>query len=136
MASTFQLEVVTPDRKFFEDEVSMVTVRTTEGDVGILKKHMPMVAPLDIGVIKIKQKGKTVMATCAGGFVSVDEDKTTIITDAAEWPEEIDIARAEAAAKRAEERINHGDAKEIDVVRAQIALNKALNRLRVAKDDD
>lgn len=133
MASTFQLEVVTPDRKFFEDEVSMVTVRTAEGDIGILKDHMSTVAPLSIGVIKIKKDGKFMEATCAGGFVSVDEEKTTIITDAAEWPEEIDIKRAESAAKRAEERLKK-DSEKIDVVRAQIALNKALNRLRVSKE--
>ncbi|WIF96067.1 F0F1 ATP synthase subunit epsilon [Caminicella sporogenes] len=133
MASTFQLEIVTPDRKFFEGEVNMVTVRTSEGDIGILKDHMPTVAPLSIGVIRIRQDGQLKQATCAGGFVSVDENKTTIITDAAEWPEEIDVARAEAAAKRAEERLKM-KSPEIDIVRAKIALNKALNRLRVAKE--
>jgi len=133
MASTFKLEIVTPDRRFFVGEVNMITVRTSEGDVGILKDHMPTVAPLSIGVIRIKKDGEYKQATCSGGFVSIDEDKTTIITDAAEWPEEIDVVRAESAAKRAEERMKMNSA-EIDIFRAQIALNKALNRLRVAKD--
>lgn len=135
MASTFQLEIVTPDRKFYEDEVDMAIVRTVEGDVGILRDHVPTVAPLSIGVIKIKKDGKITKATCSGGFVSIDEDKATIITDAAEWPEEIDVERAEAAMKRAEERLNKKDSKEVDVLRAQIALNKALNRIRVSKGE-
>ncbi len=133
MASTFQLEIVTPDRKFFDEEVEMTIVRTSEGDVGILRDHMPTVAPLDIGVIKIKKDGQLKEATCAGGFVSIDEDKATIITDAAEWPEEIDVVRAESAAKRAEERLKNKE--KTNVLRAQIALNKALNRLRVAGKD-
>ncbi len=134
MASTFHLEIVTPDRKFYDDEVNMATVRTVEGDIGILRDHVPTVAPLSIGVIKIKKDGKIIKATCAGGFVSIDEDKATIITDAAEWPEEIDVERAESAMKRAEERLNEKSA-EIDFLRGQIALNKALNRLRVSKGE-
>ncbi len=134
MASTFHLEIVTPDRKFYEDEVNMAIVRTVEGDVGILRDHVPSVVPLSIGVIKIKKDGKMIRATCSGGFVSIDEDKATIITDAAEWPEEIDVERAKFAMKRAEERLKESN-KEVDVLRAQIALNKALNRLRVSKGE-
>ncbi len=134
MASTFHLEIVTPDRKFYEDEVNMAIVRTSEGDVGILKDHVPTVSPLSIGVIKIKKDNKVLTATCSGGFVSIDEEKTTIITDAAEWPDEIDVERAEAAMKRAEERLNE-KSPEADVLRAQIALNKAINRLRVSKGE-
>ncbi|MCG8538614.1 MAG: F0F1 ATP synthase subunit epsilon [Clostridia bacterium] len=134
MASTFHLEIVTPDRKFYEDEVNMAIVRTVEGDVGILRDHVPSVVPLSIGVIKIKKDGKMIRATCSGGFVSIDEDKATIITDAAEWPEEIDVERAKFAMKRAEERLKESN-KEVDVLRAQIALSKALNRLRVSKGE-
>lgn len=134
MASTFQLEIVTPDRRFYEDEVNMAIVRTVEGDVGILRDHVPTVVPLSVGVVKIKKDGKLLKATCAGGFVSIDEDKATIVTDSAEWPEEIDVERAEAAMKRAEERLKMGTG-EIDTLRAQIALNKALNRLRLTKGE-
>jgi F-type H+-transporting ATPase subunit epsilon len=135
MASTFQLEIVTPDKKFFNDEVEMAIVRTTEGDTGILKNHIPTVSPLSIGTIKIKKDGKLLQASCAGGFVSIDEEKTTVITDAAEWPEEIDITRAESAAKRAEERLKQ-KSENIDFARAEIALNKALNRLRIARNEE
>lgn len=130
--SQFTLEIVTPDRKFFEDEVEMVIVRGIEGDIGILKNHTPMVTPLSIGKIRIKRNGEFKEAAIAGGYIEISKDKTTVITDAAEWPEEIDVKRAEEAKKRAEQRLKSSDS-EIDIVRAHIALRKALNRLEVAK---
>lgn len=132
MASTFELEIVTPDRKFFEGSVEMVIVRTIEGDLGIRKEHISLVSPLAIGAIKIKQNGEVHEAACAGGFVRVGQDKTIIITDFAEFEEEIDVERAQRAAERAKERLQQPSAN-IDVARAQIALEKALNRLRVAQ---
>lgn len=128
------LEIVTPDRKFFEEEVDMVIVRGVEGDLGILKGRAPLVTPLDIGKIKIKQGGKTRIAAIAGGYVEVGKDKTTIISDAAEWPEEIDLERAKEAKERAEERLKRRD--NIDVARAEIALRKAVNRIRVAEEKE
>jgi F-type H+-transporting ATPase subunit epsilon len=134
MASAFQLEIVTPDRKFYEDDVDMVVVRTTAGDLGILKNHMSLVSPLAVGTIKIKKNGEQLEAACAGGFVQVRQDKTTIITDSAEWPEEIDVDRAKKAAERAEDRLKMKSS-ELDMIRAQAALERALNRLRVARRD-
>jgi F-type H+-transporting ATPase subunit epsilon len=134
MASTFQLEIVTPDRKFYEDDVDMVVVRTTTGDLGIMKNHMSLLSPLAVGTVKIKKNGDYREAACAGGFIQVGQDKTTIITDSAEWPEEIDVERAKKAAERAEELLKMKSS-EIDMVRAQIALERALNRLRVARRD-
>ncbi len=103
--SQFTLEIVTPDRKFFEDEVEMVIVRGIGGDIGILKNHTPMVTPLSIGKIRIKKDGEIKEAAIAGGYIEITKDKTTVITDAAEWPEEIDVRRAEEAKKRAEQRL-------------------------------
>jgi len=135
MASTFELEIVTPDRKFYEGTVEMVVVRTVTGDLGIHKEHMSLVSPLAIGTIKIKEgKGKYKEAACAGGFVQVRQDKTTIITDSAEFPDEIDVDRAKKAADRAQARLKSSNS-ETDIVRAQIALDKALNRINVAKKD-
>lgn len=130
MASTFKLEIITPDRRFFEGDVEGIIVRTTDGDVGILKNHIHMVSPLKIGVVRIKQDGEYKNATCAGGFIQVTNEKTTIITDSAEWPEEVDVKRAEEAKIRAEERIA-SNRDEIDVDRAKLALARALNRLKV-----
>lgn len=134
MASTFELEIVTPDRKFFEGEVERIVVRTIQGDLGILKNHMHTVSPLDIGVVKIKQKGQYREAACAGGFIQIKDEKTTIITDAAEWPEEVDVERAKKAAARAEKRLKD-DSPDIDTLRAQAALRRALNRLRITRND-
>lgn len=132
MASTFTLEIVTPDRKFFEDEVEMVVVRGLEGDIGILKNHTPLVTPLAIGRVKIKQNGEYKIAAVAEGYLDVTKTKTTIVTDAAEWPEEIDLNRAELSKKRAEEKLKKKD-KDIDYERAEIALKKAINRINIAK---
>ncbi len=133
--SKFMLEIVTPDRKFFEDEIEMVIVRGREGDLGILRDHTPLVTPLDIGRIKIKQNGEFKEAAIAGGYVEIAKEKTTIITDSAEWPGEIDINRAQEAKKRAEERIHKKTHSEIDIFRAEMALRKALNRINVAGRD-
>jgi F-type H+-transporting ATPase subunit epsilon len=132
MASTFELEIVTPDRNFFEGEVEMIVVRTVRGDVGILKDHIPFVSPLAIGSIRIKKDGKYKEAACADGFIRVSKEKTTILTDSAEWAEEIDIERAKASAQRAEDRLKNSNS-DTDVLRAQVALKRALNRLKVAQ---
>lgn len=131
MASTFRLQIVTPSRTFYDDEVEMAIVRTVEGDVGIKKDHMLMVSPLKIGRIKIKKDGKTREAAISEGFVQVEAEYTRIITDSAEWPEEIDINRAQEAKERAERRLATKKS-DIDKVRAEISLRKALNRLDVA----
>ncbi|SES83466.1 ATP synthase F1 subcomplex epsilon subunit [Natronincola peptidivorans] len=132
MASKFHLEIVTPDRVFYDDEVEMAVVRTTEGDVGILDEHISMVSPLKIGKIKIKKEGSFKEAAIAGGFVKVIQGETTIIADAAEWPEEIDVQRAEEAKERAEKRLEVGK-EDIDTARAEIALRKAVNRIEIYK---
>lgn len=134
MASTFQLEIVTPDRKFFEGEAEMVIVKTVEGDLGIMKNHMALVSPLAIGSVKIKNEGKYKEAACAGGFIQVRGEKAIIITDSAEWPEEIDIERAKAAAERAEDRLRKTGS-DIDVARAKVALKRALNRMKITEKE-
>ena len=133
MASTFRLQIVTPSRMFYDDEVEMTIVRTIEGDVGIMRNHMLMVAPLKIGKIRIKKDGQFKEAAISEGFVQIESDYTRIITDSAEWPEEIDVKRAEEAKERAERRLAASKS-DIDKVRAEIALKKALNRLDVADE--
>lgn len=132
MASTFPLEIVTPDKKFFEGEVEMVSVSGSEGQLGILKNHVPLVTPLAVGKIRIKQNGETRTAAVAEGYLDVGREKTTIVTDAAEWPAEIDIDRAELARKRAEELLKEKK-ENVDHARAEMALKKAINRLDIAK---
>lgn len=134
MASTYLLEIVTPDKMFFVDQVEMLITRTSQGDIGILKGHENMVAPLSVGAIKIKRNDEFQVAACSGGFMTVSQTKVTLITDAAEWTEEIDVERALAAMARAKERLAE-KSKSTDLARAEIALKKAINRLRLAGHD-
>lgn len=129
----FHLDIVTPDRFFFSDEVEMVIVRGIEGDLGIKKNRAPITTPLKIGKIRIFQDGKERIASVVDGYVSVLDNRVTVVTDAAEWPDEIDVERAEEAKARAEERLksrNDG----IDVARAELALKRAINRLKISRE--
>jgi F-type H+-transporting ATPase subunit epsilon len=127
----FDLEIVTPDRLFFSEKVEMVIVRGLEGDLAVLKGRTPITTPLKIGQVRITQNGKERIAAVVNGYVSVLGDKTTIVTEAAEWPEEIDIKRAEEAKRRAEELIQKAN-DDIDIMRAELALKRALNRLNTS----
>lgn len=130
--SNFHLDIVTPDKLFFSDEVEMVIVRGIEGDLAILGGRAPITTPLKIGRVRIFQGGKEKVAAIVDGYISVVNDKTTIVTEAAEWPEEIDVKRAEEAKERAEELLKtRRDS--IDVSRAELALQRATNRLEVSK---
>ena len=132
MGKKFMLEVVTPDRHFFEGETDMVIVRTTEGDIGILNDHEPLVAPLRIGSMRVRNDDQSFkFAACSAGFVTVTEEKVTVIVDSAEWVEEIDIDRALEAKGRAEKRIQEGNEKGVDVLRARLALERAINRIKL-----
>lgn len=127
----FILDIVTPDKSFFQGEVEMAIVRTTEGDVGILKNHEPIVAPVSVGIIRIKRDGSFREAACAGGFITIDEEKVIVITDSAEWSDEIDINRAKDAADRASKRLEEKH-DELNILRAKISMERALNRIRVS----
>lgn len=131
MKSKYLLEIVTPDKSFFEDEVEMAIVRTTEGDIGILKDHEPVVAPVSVGIIRVKQNGEFRDAACSSGFLTVDEDKVIIITDSAEWSDEIDLNRAKESADRAAKRLEEKH-DELDVLRAKVSMERAMNRIRVS----
>ena len=126
------LDIVTPDRFFFSEDVEMVIVRGIEGDIGILKDRAPITTPLRIGKIRIFQDKKERVASVVEGYVSVLDNVVTVVTDAAEWPDEIDVERAEEAKKRAEERLK-SKKEGIDVLRAELALKRAINRLNISK---
>ena len=128
MAAKLHLEIISPDRVFLDEEVDTAVVRTVSGDMGLMNNHIPMVAPMGIGRIRIIQDGKERDAACANGIVKIRGDHAMVITDAVEWIEEIDIERARKARERAEERLN-AQTNEVDMDRASIALQKALNRI-------
>ncbi|MCK0470051.1 F0F1 ATP synthase subunit epsilon [Halalkalibacter sp. APA_J-10(15)] len=128
------VSVVTPDGKVYDGDVDMVSVRTIEGELGILPRHIPLVAPLTVGAVRLK-KGTTVeKVAVSGGFVEVRPDQVTILAEAAELPSGIDVDRAQEAKKRAEQRIETNKKDEIDFKRAELALRRASNRLDVASN--
>lgn len=133
MSATFNLEIVTPDRKFFSGEVEAVIFRTLDGEMGILKGHAPMVVAVAIGPLRIKKDGEWLDAVLTEGFMEIKQDKTIILTDTAEWPNEIDINRANEAKARAEERLQR-QLNQVEHMRSQAALARALARLKVSRN--
>ena len=85
MANVFALEIVTPDKTFYNGNAEMIIVRTTEGDRGILKNHRPVLAGLSTCTLRIKLYVKFKDAKISGVFMNVDKDKTVIVTESAEW---------------------------------------------------
>ncbi len=125
------LEIVTPDRSFFNDDIDSVIVRGIEGDLAILKGRAPIVTPLRICKVRIFQNGVERIASVSDGYISSVDDNVTIVTDAAEWPDEIDVNRAEAAKKRAEEMLSKKE--DVDFTRAEASLKRSINRLELSK---
>ena len=129
--STMQVDIVTPDRKVFSEQAEMVIARTTEGEIGILPNHSPLAATLKISAVRVKKDNSEVVAAISGGFIEVRPNAVTILAEAAEFPEEIDKQRAQAAKERAEKRLQD-KREDIDYRRAELALNRALNRLDIS----
>jgi F-type H+-transporting ATPase subunit epsilon len=131
MADTFKLEVITPYRVFYSGEADMDIAKSIDGDLGILAHHEPMVASTDIGECKILIGGKWKAAAMSDGFMEIEDNCVTILVGAAEWPEEIDVTRAERSKKRAEERL--GDTTvSWETKRVARALKRAEVRLAIA----
>lgn len=126
----FTLRIITPERVFYEGEVSMVEFNTTEGEIGIYKKHVPMTVIVSPGIVTITEAEGTKAAALHAGFAEILQDKVVILAEIIEWPQEIDVERAKAAKSRAEERIR-SKTPETDLMRAETALQRALARIHV-----
>jgi len=132
--STFHLEIVVPDRAFYSDEVQELLVQTPDGEIGILKGHIPMVVAISIGIVKIKKDDKWIYAFVSEGFMEVTFEKTVVLADSAEWPEEIDVERAKAAEERARKRLDtQTKLGGIEHISSQAALQRALSRQKVSE---
>lgn len=127
----FDLRIITPDRIFYEGEASMVEFNTTEGEIGVLKGHIPMTVIVKPGVLTIYGE-ETKEAALHAGFVEILQDKVTIMAEIIEWPHEIDLGRAEDARERAKQRISEKSS-ETDILRAETALQRAIARIEVLK---
>lgn len=126
-----QLEIVSPERRVFTDEVDMVVVPGRNGQLGILPHHTPLISSLGVGELRIKKGGTEESLLISGGFVEVRPDKVIVMADLAEHTDEIDEAKAAEARKQAEAQLS--EAKDpVDIARVRAALQTALMRERIA----
>jgi len=125
------LEIVTPNKPIFNEEIESVTIPGTMGSFQILKNHAPLISTFDVGLITVKSTNEPVYFSTSGGTVEVNNNKVLVLADSIEPVDQIDIDRAEKAKERAEERLKSKREQDIDEERAEIALKRAINRINV-----
>ncbi|SHP71189.1 ATP synthase F0F1 subunit epsilon [Mycobacteroides abscessus subsp. abscessus] len=130
---TIKVSVVTPDGPVYESDVEMVSTKAQSGELGILPGHIPMVAPLQIGSVRLKNGGKTEYVAVSGGLLEVRPDQVSILAQSAEVSDSIDVERALRAKERAEERLREQQRSNVDFKRAEMALQRAINRISVSE---
>lgn len=135
MAASFSLSVVTPEKIFFKGETSQIIVRTTEGDIGILANHTSLVADLPSGPLKVMQAdGSWRVAAISTGLLKVGGNKVSILANAVEWADEIDLDWAKRSEEDARRRLKEQDDKhQLDL--AELKLRRALNRISVGSEN-
>lgn len=138
MADTkFKVTIITPDGTVYDnDNATMVIMNTSGGQMGIMAKHVPVLASLTISELRIKHdQGTDEIAAVNGGIMQFDGETALITADSAEMPEKIDVARAEESKQRAEEAIRKAKEahRQNDLARAEVHLKRAVNRLKVSK---
>lgn len=131
--SELNLEIITPEKPVFKDQIEAVTIPGSLGSFQILKDHAPLISSFDIGIIKVKKDSAETFYTTSGGTIEVNHNKVLVLADSIEKLNEIDQDRAEQAKKRAEERLRKNHEENIDEARAKASLNRALNRLNAIK---
>lgn len=129
--ASFSLKVTTPEKIFFDGETTQIIVRTTEGDIGILANHTSLVADLPSGPLKIRQEdGSWKVAAVSTGLLKVGGNKVSILANAVEWADEIDLEWAKRSEEDARQRLSNKESKhELDL--AELKLQRALNRISV-----
>ncbi|NJN96027.1 MAG: F0F1 ATP synthase subunit epsilon [Anaerolineales bacterium] len=131
--ATLHLEIVTIERRVYNDEVNMVVAPGSEGMLGILPRHTPLLTALTYGELQIKKDGQEdQFFAIGGGFMEVQPNRVVVLADSAERAEEIDVERAEAARRRAEDSIAKAP-EELELERAESALRRNITRLKVAE---
>ncbi|MDO4187926.1 MAG: ATP synthase F1 subunit epsilon [Lachnospiraceae bacterium] len=125
----FKVKIIAPDRLFYEGEAEMIELTTTEGQLGVYKGHIPLTAVIAPGVVRVYEAGGEVKsAALISGFVEILQDKVEVLAEIVEWPDEIDLHRAEEAKIRAERRIAE-KATDVNMARAELALKRAVARI-------
>lgn len=133
MPQTFTLEIATPERLLIQEEATEAQIPAKTGEIGVRPEHAPLIAELGIGVLSYVAGGRRREMSVAGGLVEVLPERTRVLADAAEHPNEIDAKRAEESMRRANERLAGGPNLGIDAARALNALRRAQARLRAAE---
>lgn len=127
-----KFEIVSAERVVYSDDVDIVIAPGIEGQLGILPSHAPLLTTLQPGELVVRKEGEETAMFVSGGFLEVMQNRVTVLADVAERAEEIDIARAEEAKRRAEERLRLRPP-EMDLAAAEAALRRALVRLKIAE---
>jgi len=128
-----RLEIVTPERVVYTDDVDMVIAPASEGYVGILPHHAPLLTTLGPGEFRVKKGGVEQVLAVFGGFMDVRGDRVVVLTEDAEHAEDIDAQAAEEARKRAHEALQAGPMTAAEEARARASLQRALVRIRVSE---
>ncbi len=123
------LKIITHEKVVFDEDVDEIYTKGTDGEFGILKDHVPIMAALDIGVTRVKKDGNSKSFTTMGGVLQFKDNECVILTTTAECGDDIDLARAQEALKRARARLEEADAA-LDAKRAEAAVARAMARLK------
>ena len=130
-----QLDVITPERRLLSEQVDSVTVPGRGGELGILPGHTPLISELQTGVLSYTRGGDTRRLLVSGGFVEVNDDRVSVLADLAEFPEEVDAARARAERDDAERRLTAFTGPPEELAEVQAQLERASTRLQLAAPD-
>jgi F-type H+-transporting ATPase subunit epsilon len=132
-ANKIELHIVTPEKEFYADAVDMLSFKSSEGYMGVLYDHIPVITTLTSGTATFKIGKEELKAVLHNGFAEVGEEKVTILTDAAEWADEIDLDRAISARERAERRLEELTHEDEKIVQSEAALHRAIARIELAQ---
>jgi len=127
------LEIVTPERQVFSQQVDSVVCPGIEGELGVLPHHAPLLTTLGVGELRIRRSGEEEYFAIAGGFLQVRPDKVVVMAETADMASEIDLERAMEARREAEQALAEGFEEPADLARARAALQRALVHIRVAE---
>ena len=131
--SSFHLQIVTPDGLFYDGQAESLNLRAAQGGLTILPRHTNFVTTVGMGPAKVVLEGKSRIAACIGGMLSVINGEVRLIATTFEWAEDIDTARSHASEERAREKLGHGDLTDTELAMAEARLKRALIRQQVSR---
>jgi F-type H+-transporting ATPase subunit epsilon len=133
-APLFHVHVVTPYELFFDGDAEMVIVTGTDGELGVMAGHTPVVVALSPGEVRLLVDGKWRISATSNGYAEIDRTRMTVVTTSAEWPEDIDVGRAQRALDRASQRVSDKTTAPEEVERSKLGVLRAKARLHVASE--